>query len=63
MPTPTHSRDSDCTVDPATDCCVECHVLHGDPCPDCEGRGFHADGCALLLYETGDRNDRHAEGC
>lgn len=36
-----HSRDSDCTLD-ATDTCTACGVYHGDPCPDCGGRGFHA---------------------
>ena len=37
-----HARDTDCTVDPKTDTCVRCGVYHGDPCPHCGGRGFHA---------------------
>lgn len=40
-----HGKDSDCTIDPETDCCTECGVWHADPCPDCGGRGFHNDGC------------------
>ena len=41
----THTKDSDCTVDPATFCCVECGVGHGSPCQGCGGTGFHAEGC------------------
>lgn len=41
-----HTADSHCTVDPASDCCTGCGVYHGDPCPSCEGRGFHREGCA-----------------
>jgi hypothetical protein len=43
MPT-THATDTDCTLGP-DDCCVECGVHHGDACPTCGGRGFHAEGC------------------
>ncbi len=25
----------------------ECGVWHGDPCQECEGRGFHREGCSL----------------
>lgn len=41
-----HSRDEDCDVDPESDCCRLCGVYHGDPCPECRGRGFHVDGCS-----------------
>jgi hypothetical protein len=43
-----HTKDADCTVDPTTDSCRECGVYHGDPCPACDGRGFHVDGCDVL---------------
>lgn len=39
-----HNTDRDCTLD-RSDICVECGVWHGDPCPDCGGRGFHLDSC------------------
>jgi len=42
-----HERDSDCTLDPAVDVCIYCHVSHGDPCPECSGRGYHVAGCAM----------------
>ncbi len=29
--------------------CPGCCVDHGDPCPICSGRGFHADGCTSSL--------------
>ena len=45
---PTHTRDSDCTLDPLTDTCHDCGVHHGEPCPECEGRGFHAPKCREL---------------
>jgi hypothetical protein len=40
-----HTVDSDCTLDYA-DTCVVCRVYHGDPCPECGGRGFHVEGCS-----------------
>ena len=42
-----HSSDPDCAghVDPETGECSVCHVLHGDPCPSCGGRGYHAGDC------------------
>ena len=49
-----HTTDSDCTINPETDCCVECGVYHGDNCPHCGERAFHADGCidgCTLNYE------------
>lgn len=43
---PTHTKDSDCTVDPETLLCSVCGVDHSDSCPECSGRGFHAEGCS-----------------
>lgn len=40
-----HFHDSDCTPD-SDDCCTECGTYHGDPCPECEGRGFHEQACS-----------------
>ena len=40
-----HSQDSDCTVNPETNCCYGCGVEHGDPCPVCGGRGYHRADC------------------
>lgn len=42
-----HTTDTDCTLD-ANDSCVECSTYHGDPCPDCGGRGYHAGECRLV---------------
>lgn len=44
-----HAKDSDCSIDPRTDCCEVCEVYHGDPCPCCGQRGFHAEGCDALI--------------
>lgn len=41
-----HSKDGDCTVDTQTGCCVECGVDHSDPCPECNGHGFHKPECS-----------------
>lgn len=46
-----HNRDSDCTLEPhdaATEgaLCIGCGVMHGDPCIDCGGRGYHNQPCA-----------------
>lgn len=54
-----HERDEDCTVDPKTDCCTACGVYHGDPCPECKGRGFHKAGCPI--NEEGLSDDRPQE--
>ena len=43
-----HSQDSDCRLSADGLECLDCGVSHGDGCPECEGRGFHADGCPLL---------------
>lgn len=39
-----HTKDEDCTLGP-DDCCTMCGVYHGEPCPQCDGRGFHREGC------------------
>lgn len=40
-----HTTDTDCTLDD-TDTCTVCGVTHGDPCPECGGRGYHNEGCS-----------------
>lgn len=45
----THHTDADCTLDPADDTCRICGVWHGDPCPECDGRGYHSEECPELL--------------
>jgi hypothetical protein len=40
-----HLRDSDCTVDPATDLCTGCDVDHSGQCPGCLQRGYHTAAC------------------
>jgi hypothetical protein len=52
---PTHTRDADCTVDPTTGTCFACGALHGDPCPDCGGRGYHEPACTAGYRDTGRR--------
>jgi hypothetical protein len=42
-----HTKDSDCTIDPITECCVECGVYHGEECPECGQRGYHRRNCKL----------------
>mgnify|MGYP001611742776 CR=1 FL=1 len=42
---PDHTKDEDCTVDLGTHLCSVCGVIHGDPCRDCSGRGFHLPEC------------------
>lgn len=42
-----HTKDSDCTLDEDF-VCKECGVYHGDPCPDCDQRGYHAEGCPRI---------------
>lgn len=39
-----HSQDADCTLDEDGMCTI-CGVLHGEPCPECGGRGFHKPDC------------------
>ena len=40
-----HRRDEDCMIDPATSTCIRCGAEHGDPCPGCGGRAYHAATC------------------
>lgn len=42
-----HATDADCRLDDE-DCCVGCGVYHGDPCPECGGRGFHLADCSEI---------------
>ena len=58
-----HHQDSDCTVDPKTDCCTECGVYHASPCPWCDGRGFHNPGCELLKDDDETLLEKHAADC
>ena len=48
-PTKEHTQDADCTIDPDTDSCEHCGVDHSGDCPDCQGKGFHADSCPQML--------------
>jgi hypothetical protein len=41
-----HNKDEDCTVDPTTNTCFGCGAEHGDHCPECGGRAYHASGCS-----------------
>lgn len=43
-----HERDEQCDVDPETDLCRSCRVMHGDPCDGCGRRAFHLDTCARV---------------
>lgn len=47
-----HTKDSDCSVDAQTGLCAGCGVLHGSPCVDCGGSGFHAEGCEIGLASS-----------
>jgi len=40
-----HTKDEQCIVSPATNLCLICGVEHGDECPRCGGKGFHAEDC------------------
>lgn len=51
-----HSHDRDCSLN-SDDVCTECGTHHGEPCPVCGGRGFHAGGCdgqAIRHVEAGE---------
>ena len=50
-----HTKDAECTIDPETDLCKECGVYHGDPCPDCGGKGLHTDECPQMKEVSGIR--------
>lgn len=43
-----HTKDSDCTVDPATLCCTTCGVDHSGQCSQCGGKGYHKETCPML---------------
>jgi len=42
-----HQTDEDCRpyVNAVSGECRVCHVLHGDPCPECGRRGQHLTEC------------------
>lgn len=48
-----HTADSECDVDPRTECCRGCGVEHGTPCSACGGRGYHVDGCEEIAAAGG----------
>jgi len=41
--------------------CSVCGVYHGDPCPHCEGRGFHDGDCPKMQDERAEPIDRDEE--
>ena len=43
-----HLRDEHCDVDPRTDLCRVCRVIHGDPCSSCGQRAYHLFRCSIL---------------
>lgn len=43
-----HASDSDCTVS-ELGIYSECGVYHGDPCPQCNQRGYHHLDCPVYL--------------
>lgn len=43
---PNHTTDADCAPFIVDDSCSTCGVFHGDPCPECQGRGFHKSECS-----------------
>lgn len=45
----THIRDADCAALDDANCCTECGAEHGDACPDCGGRAYHAGNCPWML--------------
>lgn len=52
MKTIAHEKDSDCRLD-STDTCIDCGVVHGEPCATCAGRGFHRLDCDEYLINEG----------
>lgn len=48
---PVHMRDSDCTIDLNYDTCIECGIYHGEPCPICGHRAYHAPYCPLKVSD------------
>ena len=47
-----HDCDADCAGWIFEKTCVVCGAYHGDPCPDCGGRGYHALDCSHVDEET-----------
>jgi hypothetical protein len=43
-----HSQDSDCNVNPETDCCTVCGVMHGAACTVCGQKAYHRPDCNEL---------------
>jgi hypothetical protein len=43
-----HTQDSDCSLD-SNGLCVVCLAVHGNPCIECGGRGYHRDICTGTL--------------
>ena len=43
-----HTIDEDCTLND-NDVCIICGVHHGEPCPECDGRGYHQGDCSYLI--------------
>lgn len=41
-----HTYDDQCILDEFTNTCMICHVVHGDPCPECGQRGNHLLECS-----------------
>jgi hypothetical protein len=63
-----HTKDSDCAVNPANDCCTTCGVMHGDACARCGQHAFHADDCPELQSECAScqgfgRNETETGNC
>lgn len=44
---PTHQKDADCIRVDEYGTCLDCGVGGGDPCHECGGVRFHAEGCSL----------------
>lgn len=46
----THTCDEDCApyidFDDIGTVCTVCHVMHGEPCQECGGRGYHRPMCS-----------------
>jgi len=47
-----HDCDADCAEYLVNGECTICGAYHGDPCPDCNGRGYHLPDCNHVDEET-----------
>ena len=50
-----HTSDADCLLANSLDTddtCRICGAYHGDPCPECGGRGYHQPDCSHVDEET-----------